>query len=201
MDKQIDQILHFWFEKAELSALPSEHITRIWFSNDAEVDAEVKEQFSEDYCKAVRGEYTAWQQTPRGCLALIILLDQFSRRINRYTPLAYQQDRSALDLCLYGIEHQFDHKLSLIERVFFYFPLIHSESADMQLLALRAYEILLSLSFPETRPIFEKFLEYAIRHQEIITRFGRFPHRNEVLGRPSTQAEQEFIKNGTTLFD
>jgi uncharacterized protein (DUF924 family) len=200
MDR-IDAILHYWFGHAEESALPSEHRTWVWFSGDTAVDAEIKEGFYEDFAKALRGDFNAWEKTPRGCLALIILFDQFSRHIYRHTAQAYEYDRKSLEICLKGIEHQFDHKLSLIERVFFYFPFMHSENPEMQSLSLRAYEMLLNLSFPETRPVFEKFLDYAIRHHEIISRFGRFPYRNEVLGRASTPAELEFLKNTGSVFE
>lgn len=89
---------------------------------------------------------------------------------------------------------EYDHTLSLIERVFFYFPLMHSENLEMQATAVRAYQILVNLAFPETRGIFESFLDYAVRHYEVIKRFGRFPQRNEIIGRPSTAEEQEFMK-------
>ncbi len=200
MDR-IDEILHYWFGHVEETALPSEHRTKIWFSGEASVDAEIKEKFMEDYEKALRGEYADWEKSPRGCLALIILFDQFSRHIYRHTAQAFAQDPKAVALCLKGIEHQYDHLLSLMERVFFYFPLMHSENAEMQSLSMRAFQMLLNLSFPETRPIFEKFLDYAIRHYETIARFNRFPYRNEALGRPSTPAELEFIKNSGLSFE
>ncbi|MFT3742537.1 MAG: DUF924 family protein [Gammaproteobacteria bacterium] len=196
-----DAILQYWLGSVEKTALPSTHRTWVWFSGDPQVDKEIKTQFYEDYLKAVQGDYASWEQGPRSTLALIILFDQFSRHIYRNMPQAFDQDRKALDLCLRGVEQQFDHMLSLMERVFFYFPLMHSENAEMQSLSLRAYEMLLTLSFQETRPIFEKFLDYAIRHHEIISRFGRFPYRNEVLGRTSTPAEEEFLKNAGSLFE
>ncbi len=124
----------------------------------------------------------------------MILFDQFSRHIYRDMAKAYENDPKALELCLKGVEQQFDHHLSLIERVFFYFPLMHSESIDMQSLSVRAFQMLVNLSFPETRAIFEKFLEHAIKHYEVVNQFSRFPSRNRVLGRPSTEAEVEFLK-------
>lgn len=200
MDR-IDEILQYWFGTIEETTIPSEHRTHIWFRGDPEVDKEIKEKFYGDFVKAVRGDYEDWKQTPRGCLALIILFDQFSRHIYRGTAQAFEQDHVALQLCLTGIDQQFDHRLSLIERVFFYFPLMHSENAEMQSLSLRAYEMLVNLSFPEARVAFEKFLDYAIKHNEIIARYGRFPYRNERLGRVSTPQEEEFIKNTGSLFE
>lgn len=192
---QIDTILHYWFGHAEEAALPSTHRTWVWFSGDKVVDAEIKEKFGTDYAKAASNDYKNWETSPRGSLALIILLDQFSRHIYRGTATAFEQDPKALEICLKGIEHQHDHKLSLLERAFFYFPLMHAENAEMQALSVRAMEMLLGLSFQETRPIFAKFLDYAIRHHEIIARFGRFPHRNDLLLRASTQQEIDFLKD------
>lgn len=190
-----DPILHYWFGDVEKTGLPSEHRNWIWFSGDPAVDAQVKTQFYDHYLKAVRGDYLAWESAARSSLALIILFDQFSRHIYRDSSQAYDQDHRALDLCLKGIEQQFDHQLSLIERVFFYFPLMHAENTDMQSLSLRAYEMLFALSFQESRAIFEKFLDYAMRHHDIISRFGRFPQRNAILGRASTPGEAQFLKN------
>lgn len=194
MDR-VETILHYWFGHADGVAIPSEHRTWVWFSADPTVDLEIKAQFYEDFVKAVRGDYNDWVGTPRSHLALIILLDQFSRHLYRQTAQAYDQDQRALELCLKGIDAQYDHMLSLIERVFFYFPLLHAENAEMQALSIRAFEMLLGLSFPETRPVFERFLENAVQHHKIISRFGRFPQHNEALGRASTPSELEFLKS------
>ncbi len=194
MDR-IDEILHYWFGHIEQTALPSEHRTRVWFSGDPGVDAEIREKFYDDFVKAVHGDYAEWTHTARGSLSLIILFDQFSRHIYRGTALALDQDQKALDVCLKGIDAKHDHMLSLIERVFFYFPLMHTENAEMQALSLRAYDMLLNLSFSETRPMFEKFLEQATTNHEVISRFGRFPQLNEILNRTSTLEELEYLKS------
>ncbi len=193
---RIEAILHYWFGNAERMALPSEHRTWIWFSGDQAIDGEIKQQFQQDYKSAVQGSHDLWRKTPRGSLALIILLDQFSRHIHRHLPQAFEQDKQALEICLQGVEHSYDHQLSLIERVFFYFPLMHSESPEMQALSVRAYQMLAAIAFPETRALFERFLDYAVRHRDLIVQYGRFPHRNEILGRPSTAAELAFLKEG-----
>ena len=190
-----EEILAYWFGHVEDTILPSEHRTDVWFGGKPEVDEEIKQKFSDDLKKAINNEYQEWEKDPHSCLALVILLDQFSRSIYRSKPMAYDQDQKALDLCLSGIQKEFDHALSLIERVFFYFPLMHAENLEMQATAVRAYQILVNLAFPETRGIFESFLDYAVRHYEVIKRFGRFPQRNEVLNRPATAEEQEFLKN------
>jgi uncharacterized protein (DUF924 family) len=197
MDR-FEEILKFWFGKVEESVLPPPNRTHLWFSNDNQVDDEIRAKFSYDLERAVLGEYTEWEDSSRSSLALIILFDQFSRHIYRDTPLAYAQDHRALDLCLRGIERQYDHLISLTERAFFYFPLMHSENVEIQATSIRAYKILLDLSFPEARGIFESFLDYALKHFDIIKRFGRFPERNKALGRTSTPEEIEYLEKEYT---
>lgn len=119
--EKTESILHYWFGNAEKEALPSEHRSWVWFGEDASLDAEMKDLFEEDLLKAIQGDYEDWKQTPRGILALIILLDQFPRHIYRHTSKAFEHDNKALQGCLQGVEHSYDHQLSLIERVFFIF--------------------------------------------------------------------------------
>lgn len=190
-----EEILKYWFGHVEDTLLPSAHRTDVWFGGKKEVDDEVKEKFATDLQKAIGGEYAEWEKQPHTYLALIILFDQFSRHIFRSTPQAFAQDQIALDLCMRGVQQELDHALSLIERVFFYMPLMHSENLEMQTTGVRAYQILVNLAFPESRSIYEEFLNHAIKHYEVIRRFGRFPQRNDVLGRPSTAEELEFLKS------
>jgi uncharacterized protein (DUF924 family) len=190
----IDKILHFWFGHIESTVLPTQNRTRIWFGATPEGDKEIIEHFKVDTEKAICADYDDWESDPRGSLALIILLDQFSRSIYRRTPMAFTQDQKALDVCVRGIERQYDHELSLIERAFFYMPLMHSENHEMQATSVRAFKMLVDLSFPEARATYENFFEYAMRHFEIVEKFGRFPHRNLIVGRTSTPEEEEFMK-------
>jgi uncharacterized protein (DUF924 family) len=189
------EILTYWFGNMEQSALPTPDRVHTWFDNDKTVDDSIRAKFSYDIEKAVLGEYASWEDDPRSTLALIILYDQFSRHIYRDTPLAYAQDPRALDLCLRGIERQYDHIISLIERAFFYFPLMRSENPEIQATSVRAYKILLDLSFPEARNIFENLLDKALQNFDIIKRFGRFPQRNKVLKRNSTKEELKFLES------
>lgn len=191
---RVEEVLKYWFGHVEETALPSAHRTEVWFGGKKETDDEVKGNFSSDLQNAIAGKYVDWEKDPHSYLALIIIFDQFSRHIYRNAPQAFAQDQMALDLCLRGVQQEFDHALSLIERVFFYMPLMHSENLEMQSTSVRAYQILVNLSFPETRSVYENFLEYAVKHYEVIRRFGRFPHRNILLGRPSTAEELEFLK-------
>jgi len=197
--ERIDDILSFWFGD-ESNVLPSASRTELWFGSKPETDAEIRKKFAADVQKASQGEYDEWFLEPRGTLALIILLDQFPRHIFRNTAKAYDYDQKALDFCLQGVQKEFDHAISLIERVFFYFPLMHAESLEMQATSVRAYQILVNLAFPETRNVYENFLDYAIKHYEIIRRFGRFPYRNSLLGRVSTAEEIEFLKTPGSSF-
>ncbi len=188
-----EEILKYWFGTMDESAFPSNQRTHLWFSEDKEIDEEIRSKFSYDLERAVLGEYVDWEKSARSSLSLILLYDQFSRHIYRNTPLAYAQDHRAVDLCLHGIEKQFDHVISLIERTFFYFPLMHSENIEIQATSIRAYKILVDLSFPEARTIFESFLEYALNNFDIIKRFGRFPERNEALNRKSSKEEITYL--------
>ena len=125
------------------------------------------------------------EDTPRGALALIIILDQFSRNMYRGTEKAFSQDSLALEVCLRGIEKGFDKKLHSVERLFFYMPLQHSESLEMQRKSVESFSNL-EKPFPSPHPLaplISGFKEYADKHCVIIERFGRFPHRNEILGR------------------
>lgn len=189
-----EEILKFWFGRIEETMLPTPNRTRIWFSDDQDIDNEIRQKFSKDIENAILGHYAELEDSARGVLTLIILYDQFSRKIYRGTPLAYAQDHRALDLCLRGIERQFDHSISLIERAFFYFPLMRSENAEMQATAVRAYKILVDLSFMEVRTIFEHFLELALTRFDVIKRFGRFPERNDILNRVSSEEELKYLK-------
>ena len=132
MIQRAEEINKFWLGRVEETIIPSEHRARIWFGEDQETDVEIKNLFSEDLEKAIKGEYDDWQENPRGQFALILLLDQFSRHIYRDTPQAFAQDPKALTICMQGISIEADHALSLIERVFYYFPLLHSENIHHQ---------------------------------------------------------------------
>ena len=192
--QRIQTILHYWFGRVEETVIPSEHRARIWFGDNEEVDKEIKAQFDQDLRRAMLGQYLDWEKSSRSQLALIITLDQFSRHIYRGNASAYQQDDYALSICTRGMEHDYDHELSLIERVFYYFPLLHSEHLAYQESSIRAYEILAELALPETKVIYESFFKFASHHYSIVRRFGRFPQRNDVLNRESTKEEIEYLK-------
>lgn len=200
-----ETILDFWFkgldDRTEVDhELP--HVKR-WFSGDEATDREIRERFEQDHLQAARGEYKAWQDTPRGRLALVILLDQFPRNLYRGSPKAFATDPMALDLCSRSMEDGFDEPLALIERAFLYMPLMHAESVEMQEKCKQQFSLLVKLAKEKSRMNVGYFTyshEFAVKHAVIIERFGRFPHRNAILGRSSTPEEVEFLKGPDSSF-
>lgn len=188
-----DEILDFWLGRIEETLIPTENRARIWFGEDEALDRLITEKFNHDLMLAESGQYSEWTTSPRGQLALIIILDQFSRHIYRGSPKAFAYDQQALAICLDGLNKNSDHKLSLIERVFYYFPLLHSEDIAMQELSVKSYRMLFELSLNETRVIFDSFLKFAQHHLSVVRQFGRFPQRNQVLRRHVTVEEQTFL--------
>lgn len=196
MDK-IHEILNFWFGTPGLADLPNSDRTNLWFGENESVKQKLVETFGPEFEGAFAGGLLEWSQTPRGRLALIILLDQFPRYIYRRTPNAFSHDLEALQLCADGLREKMDQSLTLIERVFFYMPLVHSENQNDQEQSIRLYQELVSLSMSETTQIYQLFLAYAYAHFRVIKEFGRFPQRNKMLGRESTEAEVAFLRNAS----
>lgn len=192
MHEKAKEIMEFWFGDTT-------EFRQEWFQKNPEFDEKIRQKFGEDLEAAIRGEYDDWAKTPEGRMALIILLDQFSRNLFRGSPRSFGQDDKALELTLEGIELGHDLKVPPIQRTFFYLPLEHSEELEMQNLALKKYGELLEAQGEEDY-VAKQSLEYARRHHVIIERFGRFPHRNEVLGRESTPEELHFLTQPNSSF-
>jgi uncharacterized protein (DUF924 family) len=199
-DPRIDEVLAFWFGRAadDAGVLASQGAR--WFARDAEFDAAIRERFAPLREEAVAGRLDAWLATPRGRLALILLVDQFSRNLFRGDARAFEHDPLARRWSLDGIRAGDDRALRAIERVFFYLPLEHSESlADQQ----RAVQLFANLRDEAPAALlgnFAGFLDYAQRHHDVIARFGRFPHRNGALGRASTAEEIAFLAQPGSSF-
>lgn len=200
MPARIDGILSFWFDLSRNDPVAAERLMPRWFSSDEMLDADIRKRFLADYEAAAAGELESWEQTARGTLALIILLDQFPRNMFRGTPRAFAEDAIAQRLCVGGLEQELDVNLSPIERGFFYMPLQHTEIAYLQDLSVRQYENLLRDSEPEWKPLLRGMLNYAREHRDIVHRFGRFPHRNTILGRVSTAEERAYMADGGANF-
>jgi uncharacterized protein (DUF924 family) len=194
--QRIQRIFEFWFGALDEKGSPSvEHSAR-WWRKDPAFDAAIAEEFGADIERASRGELDDWKETPRGRLALVILLDQFSRNVYRDTPRAFANDARALALAEEGIERGEDRELSVVERSFLYMPLMHAENLAVQERAVAVFR----RANEELEGSFEQALEYAIRHRDIVARFGRFPHRNAILGREPTPEEVEFLKQPGSSF-
>ena len=200
MINRIEDILQFWF-----GAFPTPYTADVtkadmWFKNGRAYDSEIFIKFGADYDRAINGELDHWTDSYRGRLALIILLDQFSRHIHRGTADAFAQDEKAQALCIDGIGTGDDSKCHAIERSFYYLPLEHAEDIEKQNLSIRAYEQLV-LDVPEEyRKSFVVTLSFAKSHHFVIEKFGRFPELNRILGRESTAEELAFIASGKYSF-
>jgi len=197
---QVEDILGFWFGELPKDAPVPQERFELWFGGGEETDRMIRKRFEADLMRAARGDFDHWRESARGTLALIILLDQFPRNIYRTTSKAYAFDARALGLCLEGMDGGQDLRLTAVERAFFYLPLEHSEELEMQARSVRVFEVLLESAPARMKKMCEGFLDYALRHQKIIERFGRFPHRNAALGRGSTAEEEAFLKEPGSSF-
>lgn len=191
--RRIEAALTFWFQGQALSAPRIERRMHIWFGEDPAFDHEIEREFRHDVEAASAGRLIHWADAPRGRLALILLLDQFRRNIYRGTAAAFSHDRMALELCMGGLLDNKDNALAPIEKVFFYMPLQHAESRPAQARSLALYARLAGTVTPACRKLFERIAQFAELHARIIQTFGRFPHRNALLGRENTAAEIEYL--------
>jgi uncharacterized protein (DUF924 family) len=183
-------VLLFWFGDASERGKSQKR----WFDKNAAFDREVRERFFPLYEHAAAGRMSSLKEHPLDCLALIIVLDQLPRNMFRGTPSAFATDALAVDAARHAVDRRFDRKMHPVERMFTYLPFEHSELlADQE----RACELTQALdAFEETKDAYR----YAVLHREIIRRFGRFPHRNAILGRASTPDEIEFLKGPGSSF-
>jgi uncharacterized protein (DUF924 family) len=170
-----EQVLDFWF-----AGDPATH-RKEWFEKSPEFDASCA-QFADALRQAKNGALDHWAETPRGALALIVLLDQFSRNLHRNSPEAFAADAKAREIARLAIDRKFDQALGPVERLFVYLPFEHSEDLADQDQSVRLFT-----------PLGEEMARYAEDHRDVIRRFGRFPHRNAALGRTSTPEELEYL--------
>jgi len=189
-----EDVLAYWFGHEAGNSATAEAQKKLWWSKDAVIDAEIREHFGKLVATAAGGAHREWARDPRGRLALILLFDQFPRNIYRDTPQAFAHDSLALRLALDGIDSGADRGLRAIERVFFYLPLEHAESADIQARSVEMFGDLLAGAAEADRKTFAGYFDFAVRHRDIVQRFGRFPHRNHILGRASTAVEIAFLQ-------
>lgn len=196
-------ILEFWFGEAFTDlddATVAGGQSGLWWGKSESTDTEIRQRFEPLVQAAGAGKLDEWKASPAGWLALILLLDQFPRNIYRDTPAMFKFDDQARTLCVGGVETGIDAPLRPIQKVFFYLPLEHSESADDQAWCVDLMRGLVREVPENQRKVFEGFVDYAEAHKRIIDRFGRFPHRNAILGRESSAEEVEFLKQPGSAF-
>ena len=176
-----EAVIKFWFEDTD---------PEFWWKKDADFDQLIDERFEITHHMATQGALAPWRETPLGRLAEIIVLDQFSRNLYRDSPLAFAYDEQALALAEEAIQANADEELETKQKIFLYLPFMHSESREAHETALVLFKA----------PGLESNYDFELKHKVIIDRFGRYPHRNEILGRESTQEEIEFLKQPGSSF-
>jgi uncharacterized protein (DUF924 family) len=191
-----EEIVNFWFADAADDPVKAKGRTEFWFGTSAETDAAIRERFSGTVEAAGRGELVEWRAQPRSNLALTVILDQFPRNIWRGRAEAFAYDSQALEAAVHGVNAGHLPQLSPIERAFLIMPFQHTESVEDQRESVRLYEELVRSAPSEWRPLLEEYSSFSQEHLATIERFGRFPHRNRVLGRISTLEELAFLQGG-----
>lgn len=198
---EIEKVLDFWFGASGADGALDPAKKKMWFGDGRKYDAEVSEKFGALHERACRGELEEeWAGAPLGRLALIIALDQFSRHVYRGTARAFAQDAAAQKLAVDGINRKLDRGLNPAQRTFFYLPFEHAEDVELQRLSVRCFDGLARTVAGAVHEDYESFLDYARRHRDVIERFGRFPHRNAILGRESTPEEKKFLDEPGSAF-
>ncbi|MBE9078032.1 DUF924 domain-containing protein [Romeria aff. gracilis LEGE 07310] len=183
-----NKILAFWFNDPD----PQHHygeFRQVWFKKDPNFDAQIRQRFLNDYEQAAAGQFASWQEQPRSCLALILLLDQFPRNLFRGRPRSFATDDQALAAAKSAIAHNFDRALIPIERNFLYLPFEHSERLAHQQQSVALFTVLANIA-----PELQHSLDYALKHRDVIAKFGRFPHRNAILSRQTTAEEDAYLQ-------
>ncbi len=174
-------VLSFWF--GEQSSPNYGEQKSFWFQSTPDWDRKIQNQFEDVYHEAILGKLDDLSETPEGTLALIIILDQFPRNMYRDTPLAFASDQKALAVAKNGLIKKFDQSLTSVEKSFFYLPFEHSEDIVDQEKSVLLYQTLED----------KEYLHYAKEHRDVIAQFGRFPHRNAILGRTSNEDETHYL--------
>lgn len=198
--ENMESVLEFWFGRGSTAAEIADRKTPLWWSKNDRIDREIAERFTATTEAAAAGQLDRWRETPRGLLALIISTDQFPRNIHRGTPRAFAYDPVALRLAVACADSGADRRLAPIQRVFAYLPFEHSEQLADQRRSVALYQALAQNAAAAERELFDGYLDYARRHHDIIERFGRFPHRNAILGRQSSDEELAFLEQPGSSF-
>ncbi|MFI8480390.1 DUF924 family protein [Pseudomonas sp. NPDC078700] len=200
MSQPWQSLLEWWFGPSVQAAEAANARTKLWFGKRDSQDAEARERFGDWVEQALAGQLLEWQEQPEGWLALILLLDQLPRMIFRDDPRGFSGDALAQQYVQTGIAQGKDQQLAPIQRVFIYLVLEHSEDLRLQDQAVAAFTELLNQASASEQSLFADYLDYAERHQRVIARFQRFPHRNKVLSRPSSDQELLFLQEPGSRF-
>ncbi len=195
-----EEVLDFWFEDACTSPRQAKERNSVWFSADASTDKQIWTLFADMVLDAAAGHYSYWDQTALGRLALIILLDQFPRNIFRGTSEAFRYDASALVYAREGVEKGQLAGLAVPQQVFFLMPYQHSEELDAQRASVELMRGMVDEAPEEWRACASGHSDFARLHHDIVASYGRFPHRNALLGRTSTEAESAYLAGGGQTF-
>ena len=195
MSAEYDDLLDYWFAGAEESPQLAGERGRFWFGSSDEVDAEICERFGGRVRAAMRGELGGWLETPRGTVALLLLLDQFTRNVFRGTSEAFSADPLALEVASSLIDSGREEELPWVYRALLHLPFEHSESIHDQRRCVELCRAAAAAAPPEWKELMTGYIQWSVGHLEVVERFGRFPHRNEVLGRESAPEEVEYLEN------
>ena len=193
-----EDVLSYWFGAFDAPDYPQAK-PEIYWGKSAEIDADIREKFGDAIEMSARGELAAWREAPHGLLAHIILIDQMTRNMYRDTAEMYAQDNDAQELSLLGVEFARPF-LTHAEQQFLLMPLMHAENVALQRLCVRLFEEIARFARPADREAAENVAGFARKHAVIVERFGRFPHRNEILGRETTPEEAEFLTGPDSSF-
>ena len=193
---EAEAILEFWLGDALTLGWPSSSRGDLWFGGDAELDRQIEQSFGQLVRQAVQGGLVPWEDSVNERLALVLLLDQFTRNVFRGQATAFAGDARACALAQDGLARGWDRQLPLAGRVFLAMPMMHAESLEVQEQAVAFFTDLHANADKEQRNRVLGNLESAREHHAIIARFGRFPHRNAVLGRVSTPEEAQYLETG-----
>lgn len=192
MPSSVGGILDFWFGRENEPGYGE--FRNVWFQKDEDFDREVQTRFREDHERAANGDLDEWREEARSALALVILLDQFPRNIFCGDAQTHATDAKAQEVSEHAIERALDRELPAFQRMFLYMPFMHSESIEAQRRSVELFQRL------RDEPGGPDVVSYAIGHRDIVERFGRFPHRNDILGRQTTPEEAEFLTQPGSSF-
>lgn len=193
---QAQDVLQFWLADALELGWPSQSLSKLWFGGGAELDANVRTRFGDLVNEAMDGGLADWEREPPDCLALVLLLDQFTRNVYRGQPKAFAGDARAQALVAAALARGWEKALPLAGTVFLYMPLMHAEDIALQDECVRRFEQLATHAPAERVADLQGNVDFARKHRDIIAQFGRFPYRNAALNRESSAQELAFLRDG-----